>query len=115
MSITYISQKYKRILPFILIISSTIFYILSIFVIGYIEGLNDHVVGNIKVLEKSDIRQIKYNRGGERGEIIASKSGKKYYFPWCSGINRIKIENRIYFNTEIDAQNKGLTLSNTCP
>jgi len=114
MSITHISQKYKRILPFILIISSSLFYICSIFFIGYIEGLNTNKKDNIKVLVKNEERQIKYNHNKKRGEVVASKSGKKYYFPWCSGINRIKDENKVYFSTELDAQNKGLTLSSSC-
>lgn len=114
MSITYIQQKYKEILPFVLIISSAFLYICSIFMIGYIEGLNVDKKDNIKVLEKDVKNQIIYTKTEEKGSVLASKSGKKYYFPWCSGVKRIKMENRIYFETELEAQDKGLTLSKTC-
>jgi len=46
--------------------------------------------------------------------FIASKNGKMYYSLGCSGINRIKIENRVYFNSEIEALKAGYTKSKTC-
>jgi uncharacterized protein YpmB len=48
------------------------------------------------------------------GKIIASKNGKRYYYESCSGINRIKPENRIYFDTKEQAEAKGLTLASGC-
>lgn len=49
-----------------------------------------------------------------QGQIIASKNGKRYYYKNCGGVNRIKIENRIYFETEQQAEAKGLTLASGC-
>ena len=114
MSITYMYQKYKGILPSMLIISSIFIYTSSLFVIGYIEGMDNRKIDSIKVLVKEEDRRVIYSKSVEKGSIVASKSGKKYYFPWCSGVNRIKIENRVYFDTELDAKNKGLTLSSSC-
>ena len=114
MSITHMYKKYKGILPLLLIISSILIYAFSLFIIGYIEGAGKSGVQNIKKKKKTEERIIKYTNVDKKGSVIASKSGKKYYFPWCSGINRIKIENRIYFDTELDAQNKGLTLASSC-
>lgn len=114
MSITHVYKKYKEILPLILIISSIILYMFSLFVIGYIEGINKLDKDKIKVLEKEVDRQIVFTKKEEKGSVVASKSGKKYYFHWCSGVNRIKKENRVYFETELDAQSRGLTLSSTC-
>jgi hypothetical protein len=48
------------------------------------------------------------------GKIVASKNGKRYYYPNCGGINRIKSENRIYFETKEQAEAKGLTLASGC-
>jgi hypothetical protein len=31
----------------------------------------------------------------EMGTVVASKSGTKYYYPWCSGVARIKEENKV--------------------
>ncbi|MGA1046697.1 MAG: hypothetical protein ACO3UU_01710 [Minisyncoccia bacterium] len=47
-------------------------------------------------------------------KIVASKNGKRYYYPNCGGINRIKPENRIYFDTKEQAEAKGLTLASGC-
>lgn len=49
-----------------------------------------------------------------QGQIIASKNGKRYYYKNCGGVNRIKTENRIYFETEQQAESKGLTLASGC-
>ena len=46
--------------------------------------------------------------------FVASKTGKKYYPAGCAGINRIKPENRVYFSSEKDAQEKGYTRTATC-
>jgi hypothetical protein len=46
--------------------------------------------------------------------FVASKTGTKYYPAGCSGINRIKEENRVYFNTEQEAINKGYERTSTC-
>ena len=45
---------------------------------------------------------------------VASKNGKMYYSPNCSGAKRIKIENQIWFSTKEDAEKSGFTLSSTC-
>jgi hypothetical protein len=46
--------------------------------------------------------------------FVASKTGKKYYPAGCAGINRIKPENRVYFSSEKDAQEKGYERTATC-
>ncbi|MDD9867965.1 MAG: hypothetical protein OXU73_01380 [Candidatus Campbellbacteria bacterium] len=52
--------------------------------------------------------------GNSRGEIVASKNGTRYYLPSCSGGNRIKEENKIYFSNEKEAEIAGYTKSKTC-
>lgn len=51
------------------------------------------------------------------GLVVASKSGTKYYYPWCTGVSRIKEENKIWFDTIEEArayqQNK-LTPASNC-
>ncbi len=46
--------------------------------------------------------------------FVASKTGTKYYPAGCGGISRIKEENKVYFATEKDAQDKGYTRTDTC-
>lgn len=48
------------------------------------------------------------------GPIVASKNGSKYYLISCSGAKRISEANKIYFATEQDAKDAGLSPSSTC-
>ncbi len=46
--------------------------------------------------------------------IVATKSGQKYYFIWCKGVENLKEKNKVYFATEDDAKRAGKTLANNC-
>jgi hypothetical protein len=46
--------------------------------------------------------------------IVASVTGKKYYFVWCKGASNIKESKRKYFETESIAQKAGYTLAANC-
>lgn len=50
----------------------------------------------------------------ETGKYVASKNGTKYYLPSCGTANRIKEENKIYFNTKEEAEAAGFGPSSTC-
>lgn len=50
----------------------------------------------------------------QSGTIVASKRGSKYYFTWCSGANSLSESNKIYFQTEAQAQIAGYTKSTSC-
>lgn len=52
----------------------------------------------------------------EDGEgVVASKSGTKYHYPWCSGAARISAANKITFSTITAARAKGYTPASNCP
>ncbi|MFQ5541025.1 MAG: hypothetical protein ACE5F4_02165 [Candidatus Paceibacteria bacterium] len=48
------------------------------------------------------------------GAYVASKSGTKYHFPWCSGAQRILNKNRIWFQTRADAEAAGFEPAANC-
>jgi hypothetical protein len=48
------------------------------------------------------------------GEVIGSKTGKKYYFPWCSTVKRIKPENQVTFASIALAKSAGYTAGGNC-
>ena len=48
------------------------------------------------------------------GEVVASKSGTKYYYPWCTGVSRIKDENKVWYNSIEKARTAGLTPASNC-
>lgn len=47
-------------------------------------------------------------------KIVASKNGTKYYYPNCSGVNRIKEENRVFFDNFDAAEEAGYELAKNC-
>ena len=46
--------------------------------------------------------------------VVASRNGTTYYYPWCSGVKRIKEENKIWFTAKEVAQKAGLKLAGNC-
>jgi hypothetical protein len=46
--------------------------------------------------------------------IFGSKSGTKYYFSWCSGASRVKLENRVYYQSEQEAKSAGRSVASGC-
>ena len=50
----------------------------------------------------------------QAGEVIGSKSGKKYYFPWCGTVSRIKPENQVHFASVDEARSAGYLPAANC-
>ena len=48
------------------------------------------------------------------GQVIGSKSGKKYYFPWCGTVKMIKPENQVKFASIEEARNAGYLPASNC-
>jgi len=48
------------------------------------------------------------------GKYVASKNSNKYHAPWCSGAQRIKEENKIWFNNKEEAEASGYTPASNC-
>ena len=61
--------------------------------------------------ENSPVNTLQTNASGS---LVASKNGTKYHFPWCSGAQRIKEENEIWFNTVTEAREAGYTPAANC-
>ncbi|MDO8620117.1 MAG: hypothetical protein Q7R64_02095 [bacterium] len=48
------------------------------------------------------------------GQLVASKGGTKYHFPWCSGAQRISEANKIWFSSAEEARKAGYTPASNC-
>jgi hypothetical protein len=48
------------------------------------------------------------------GEVVASKTGTKYYLPWCGTAKRIKEENKVWFSTKAEAEAAGYEPAKNC-
>ncbi|MBI3442207.1 MAG: hypothetical protein HY007_00330 [Candidatus Sungbacteria bacterium] len=51
----------------------------------------------------------------KNGSFVASKSGSVYYAVWCSGVSRIREENKVWFKTKEDAKAQGYRPAKNCP
>lgn len=47
-------------------------------------------------------------------KYVASKSGSAYHYPWCPGAVKIKEENKIWFLTKEEAEDKGYKPAQNC-
>lgn len=50
-----------------------------------------------------------------KGIVFSSKSGTKYYYPWCSGAKRVADANRVWFPSIAAAKAAGLAPAANCP
>lgn len=48
------------------------------------------------------------------GQYVSSKTGTRYYLPWCSGAKQIKEENKVWFATKEAAEAAGYTPAKNC-
>ena len=49
-----------------------------------------------------------------QGKYVASKNGTAYHFPWCSGAQKIKEENKMWFQTKEEAEKSGYKPAGNC-
>lgn len=73
--------------------------------------------------ESISVTYSKHTGGGIEGEVIiagvdsrpfASINGKTYTYMWCQGSKVISDKNKVYFNSILEAEKSGRTLSKLC-
>ena len=72
-----------------------------------VPGLHEKGKNDAKLVDENELNI-------DNKKIVASKNGTKYYYLKCSGVNRIKNENKVYFDTFQDAEREGLELAKNC-
>ena len=76
------------------------------------------VTSNYADLGASGANSKTASPSGSAGEgeklFVASKSGTKYYYPWCLGVSRIKEENKVWFATADEAKKAGYSPASNC-
>ncbi|MEK7144960.1 MAG: hypothetical protein AAB794_03870 [Patescibacteria group bacterium] len=82
------------------------------FVLGYFTGL-DAGQGSTMILETNPL-SVSPATTTISGQVVASKNGSKYYFPGCTGINRISEANKIWFVSAAAATAAGYSLATNC-
>ncbi|MDB5204154.1 MAG: protein of unknown function with transrane region [Candidatus Taylorbacteria bacterium] len=102
-------------------------------------GISSYELGKYSVLEQSPQDGVTFENGGlpepvskvatstpvntakvgdkDNGsatQVVASKTGKRYYLPWCGAAQRISDKNKVYFASALDAEKAGLTKASNC-
>lgn len=50
----------------------------------------------------------------KKEEVVASKNGTKYHYPWCAGAKQISEKNKITFSSIEEAKKAGYTPASNC-
>jgi hypothetical protein len=94
----------------------TLALMLNLYILGYMTGL-DKNRPNLMIFEPKIVTNnvAEIEEEIQTKNLVASKSGTKVYYVWCSGVSRIKPENKVYFDTVEEALNKGYKPASNCP
>lgn len=97
------------------------------FALGRISGLQDkkmpvRVISNNSLLapllqqerETGQTAAVGASMVGNSEQVVASKNGTKYHYPWCAGAKQISDQNKVTFNSIEEAQAKGYTPATNC-
>jgi hypothetical protein len=100
MSIKDFINKIKPFLPIV------IFTLILVDIFGFV-----YIVLNKPIKEPIKITK---SLNSPKTSVFGSKTGKKYYFPWCGGLSRIKPENRVEFENTALAIKAGYSPAKNC-
>jgi hypothetical protein len=124
-----INDFLDKIKPFytliLLIVVSTIFFALGrlsalrtsdepLRIVPPSADLTGNVISATATTTETSSNEVSATPIDQNGEVIGSKSGKKYYFPWCGTVKRIKPENQIHFASIEEAKKAGFTPGGNC-
>ena len=62
----------------------------------------------------SDTGEVKGATTDSSGQVVASKNGTKYHYPWCAGAKQISEKNKITFDSIEAARAAGYTPASNC-
>lgn len=84
--------------------------------LGFLYGLEAGKGNTIQVqmmpLATSSIsKMVALPKGGQ---VTASRTGLRYYAPWCGGSRRISAKNRVWFSSRKTAEAAGYTPAKNC-
>lgn len=77
-----------------------------------ISGIGESVVKNTETTNPPKTTENFAVQNSE--QVVASKSGTKYHFPWCSGAKSIKEENKVWFDSIEEAKSAGYSPASNC-
>lgn len=82
------------------------------FGLGRMSVANEYRVTSTAKIITPELPELKLDES--KYAFVASKSGSVYYPKGCKGINRIKPENRVFFESKEEAERGGLKPAASC-
>lgn len=81
-------------------------------VVGEVKGVSSGVEANSSgvVPSTGSTNSLQANSG----QVVGSKNGTKYHYPWCGGAKQISAKNLITFDSITEARAKGYTPASNC-
>jgi hypothetical protein len=85
-------------------------------IFGHDESLTAQIDDKGQVQTTTGSNTITPNNQTTGSEVVvASKTGKKYHYPWCAGAKQISEANKITFQTFAEARTAGYGPASNCP
>lgn len=75
---------------------------------GYLAGLE---AGQGKGI---DVETSPFVDASSTGQVVASKTGTKYFLAWCGTVDRISESNKIWFSSAAAAEAAGYSAAENC-
>jgi len=94
-----------------------IFVALSSFALGHLsakETATKKISSITCLVEKDNMAEYGIKPILTGGEIVASRKGSKYHFPWCTGAKQMSEQNKIWFKNIKEAKKHGYTAAGNC-
>ena len=93
----------------------------GIVIIVVLIGLASFGLGRLSALEdeRSPVTILEAKAGDARamyvgGEVVASRNGSAYHYPWCPGAQSMSPANKIWFASEEAARRAGYSPAKNC-
>jgi hypothetical protein len=119
-----IKEKLQKIKPYendIILVAVILFVALISFGLGRLSALSERKTPITIENMSANLFEVELpsDDGSSTSNIenrlfVASRNGAKYHYPWCSGAQRIKDSNRIWFATKEEAEKAGYTPAANC-
>ncbi|MBI4079836.1 hypothetical protein HY414_01225 [Candidatus Kaiserbacteria bacterium] len=93
------------------LIAIVLFVGLAAFGLGRLSALEE-VRPAVSIGEASYLSEQRAMNIG--GEVLASRKGSAYHYPWCAGAQSMAEQNKIWFSSEEDARAAGYSPAKNC-
>lgn len=77
------------------------------FGLGFMAGREPNGINTISITESSIASTTSE-------QVVASRNGTKFYYPWCSGVERISDTNKVWFADALTAIKSGYSIATNC-